>query len=44
MVRFTVLASGSKGNSTVVCGGRTRILVDAGLSCRELFRRMKLAE
>ena len=43
MVRFTVLASGSKGNSTVVCGGRTRILVDAGLSCRELFRRMKIA-
>ena len=44
MVRFTVLASGSKGNATVVAGGRTRILVDAGLSCRELFRRMKLAE
>jgi phosphoribosyl 1,2-cyclic phosphodiesterase len=43
MVRFTVLASGSKGNCTVLCGGRTRILVDAGLSCRELFRRMKLA-
>ncbi|MGD0730734.1 MAG: MBL fold metallo-hydrolase [Terracidiphilus sp.] len=43
MVRFTVLASGSKGNSTVVSGGRTRILVDAGLSCRELFRRMRLA-
>lgn len=43
MVRFTVLASGSKGNSTVVTGGQTRILVDAGLSCRELFRRMKLA-
>ncbi|MGO9437053.1 MAG: MBL fold metallo-hydrolase [Terracidiphilus sp.] len=43
MVRFTVLASGSKGNCTVVSGGRTRILVDAGLSCRELFRRMKLA-
>jgi len=43
MVRFTVIASGSKGNSTVVSGGRTRILVDAGLSCRELFRRMKLA-
>lgn len=41
MVRFTVLASGSKGNSTVVTGGRTRILVDAGLSCRELFRRMR---
>jgi len=43
MVRFTVLASGSKGNCTVVSGGRTRILVDAGLSCRELFCRMKLA-
>jgi len=43
MVRFTVLASGSKGNSAVVSGGRTRILVDAGLSCRELHRRMKLA-
>ena len=43
MVRFTVLASGSRGNSAVVTGGRTRILVDAGLSCRELFRRMKLA-
>src|ERR1700739_4630586 len=43
MVRFTVLASGSKGNSTIVSGGHTKILVDAGLSCRELFRRMKLA-
>jgi phosphoribosyl 1,2-cyclic phosphodiesterase len=43
MVRFTVLASGSRGNCTVLSGGRTRILVDAGLSCRELFRRMRLA-
>jgi phosphoribosyl 1,2-cyclic phosphodiesterase len=43
MVRFTVLASGSKGNSTVVSGGHTRILVDAGLSCRELFKRMVAA-
>jgi phosphoribosyl 1,2-cyclic phosphodiesterase len=43
MVRFTVLASGSRGNCTVVSSGRTRILVDAGLSCKELFRRMKLA-
>jgi phosphoribosyl 1,2-cyclic phosphodiesterase len=44
MVRFTVLASGSKGNCTVVTGGNTRILVDAGLSCRELFRRMRVAD
>jgi phosphoribosyl 1,2-cyclic phosphodiesterase len=43
MVRFTVLASGSKGNAAVLTGGRTRILVDCGLSCRELFRRMRLA-
>ena len=37
---MTVLASGSKGNSTIVSCGRTRVLVDAGLSCRELLRRM----
>jgi phosphoribosyl 1,2-cyclic phosphodiesterase len=43
MVRMTVLASGSKGNSTVVSSSRTRILVDAGLSCRELFKRMQRA-
>lgn len=41
MVRFTVLASGSHGNATLVAGGRTRILVDCGLSCRELFRRLR---
>ncbi|WP_419805818.1 MBL fold metallo-hydrolase [Terriglobus sp.] len=40
MMRMTVLASGSKGNSAVVASSRTRILVDAGLSCRELMRRM----
>ena len=43
MVRMTVLASGSKGNSTVVASARTRILVDAGLSCRELMKRMRAA-
>jgi phosphoribosyl 1,2-cyclic phosphodiesterase len=37
---MTVLASGSKGNATVIAAGTTRILVDAGLSCRELMRRM----
>lgn len=40
---MTVLASGSKGNSTVISSSRTRLLVDAGLSCRELLRRMALA-
>jgi len=42
-MRMTVLASGSKGNSAVVASGRTRVLVDAGLSCRELLLRMALA-
>jgi phosphoribosyl 1,2-cyclic phosphodiesterase len=44
MMRMTVLASGSKGNSTLVSSSRTRILVDAGLSCRELLKRMQMAE
>lgn len=39
-MRMTVLASGSKGNSAVIASSRTRVLVDAGLSCRELLRRM----
>ena len=43
MMRMTVLASGSKGNSTLVATRRTRILVDAGLSCREILRRMQIA-
>ncbi len=37
---MTVLASGSKGNATVIVAGSTRILVDAGVSCRELMKRM----
>jgi phosphoribosyl 1,2-cyclic phosphodiesterase len=37
---MTVLASGSKGNATVIAAGSTRILVDAGMSCKELMRRM----
>ncbi len=41
---MTVLASGSKGNCLVVSSSRTRILVDAGLSCRELFKRMRAAD
>ena len=40
MVSLTVLASGSKGNCSVLASSRTRILVDAGLSCREICRRM----
>lgn len=43
MMRMTVLASGSKGNCTVISSSRTRVLVDAGLSCREILKRMALA-
>ncbi len=43
MVRLTVLASGSKGNSAVISSAGTSILVDAGLSCRETLRRMHAA-
>ncbi|MFZ0794798.1 MAG: MBL fold metallo-hydrolase [Candidatus Korobacteraceae bacterium] len=41
-VSVTVLASGSKGNSTLVSSSATRLLIDAGLSCRELLRRLML--
>jgi phosphoribosyl 1,2-cyclic phosphodiesterase len=42
-VSVSVLASGSRGNSAVICSSNTRILVDAGISCRETFRRMRAA-
>ncbi len=42
-VTVSVLASGSRGNSTIVQSSATRILVDAGISCRETFKRMKAA-
>jgi len=41
-VSVTVLASGSKGNCTLVSSSGTRLLIDAGLSCRELLRRLLL--
>jgi phosphoribosyl 1,2-cyclic phosphodiesterase len=37
----TMLASGSRGNCAIVASTCTRILVDAGISCRETFKRMK---
>ena len=39
-MRVTVLASGSGGNACVVESGQTRVLVDAGLSAKEIERRM----
>jgi len=41
-VSVSVLASGSRGNSAIVESSSTRILVDAGISCREIFKRMKV--
>jgi phosphoribosyl 1,2-cyclic phosphodiesterase len=40
-VSVSVLASGSRGNCALVQTSTTQILVDAGISCRETFRRMK---
>ena len=42
-VSVTVLASGSRGNSAMVQSSSTRILVDAGISCRETCKRLKAA-
>lgn len=41
MLRFSVLGSGSAGNSSVVCHGDTRVLVDAGLSAKQLALRLE---
>src|SRR5258708_36795659 len=40
-VSVTVLASGSRGNAAVVESSKARLLVDAGISCRETFKRLK---
>jgi phosphoribosyl 1,2-cyclic phosphodiesterase len=41
-MRLTVLGSGSTGNSVLIVAGNTRVLIDAGLSARELVRRIAL--
>ena len=41
-MRFSVLASGSKGNACYIETENTRLLIDAGLSCRDLIKRMEL--
>jgi len=40
MVKICVLASSSSGNSTFLRAGDTRILIDAGMSRREIFARL----
>jgi phosphoribosyl 1,2-cyclic phosphodiesterase len=39
-MKFTVLGSGSSGNAVLISSGRTNVLVDAGLSAREILRRL----
>ena len=40
MIRFTVLGSGSTGNAVLISTDKTNVLVDAGLSAREIVRRL----
>lgn len=41
MIRFSVLASSSAGNATVVQAGEKNVLVDAGISARRLGARLQ---
>ncbi len=41
-MKICLLASGSKGNAILVESGQTRLLIDAGLSAREIRRRLEL--
>src|SRR6187399_908549 len=39
-MKFTVLGSGSTGNAVLISSETTNVLVDAGLSSREIVRRL----
>ena len=39
-MRVTVLGSGSTGNAVLISTDRTKVLVDAGMSAREIMRRL----
>src|SRR4051812_47390154 len=39
-MKLTVLGSGSTGNAVLIVAGETRVLIDAGLSARELVKRL----
>src|SRR2546430_11478194 len=41
-MKLTVLGSGSTGNTVLIVAGETRVLVDAGLSAKEIIRRLAL--
>ena len=39
-MKFTVLGSGSTGNAVLISSDKTNVLIDAGLSSREILRRL----
>ncbi len=39
-MKFTVLGSGSTGNAVLISSDKTNVLVDAGLSAKEILRRL----
>ena len=41
-MKLTVLGSGSTGNAVLIVAGNTRVLVDAGLSAKEIARRLAM--
>ena len=41
-MKLTVLGSGSTGNAVLIVAGTTRVLVDAGLSAKEIARRLAI--
>ncbi|HEU4934141.1 MAG TPA: MBL fold metallo-hydrolase [Pyrinomonadaceae bacterium] len=41
-MKVTVLGSGSTGNAVLIVAGDTRVLVDAGLSAKEIARRLAM--
>lgn len=41
-MKLTVLGSGSTGNAVLIVAGETHVLVDAGLSAKEIARRLAL--
>ena len=41
-MKLTVLGSGSTGNAILIVAGETRVLVDAGLSAKEIARRLAI--
>lgn len=43
-MKFSVLASSSKGNATVICGGNTRLLVDLGISAQRIRKGLQECE